>query len=68
MAEDEKGGVWFGTNAGLSYFDGQQWRIFTKSDGLLDNNIYAVAPAGQGQVWVGSRSGVVLLSAANENH
>ncbi len=63
VAQDEKGGMWFGTNAGLSYFDGKDWYTFTRSDGLLDNNIYAVTPAGQNHVWVGSRSGVVLLVA-----
>jgi len=63
VAQDEKGGMWFGTNAGLSHFDGKEWHIFTKSDGLLDNNIYAIAPAGEDQIWVGSRAGVVLLSA-----
>jgi len=63
VAEDEKGGMWFGTNAGLSYFNGKDWYTFTQSDGLLDNNIYVVTPAGQNQVWVGSRSGVVLLVA-----
>ncbi len=65
VAQDEKGGMWFGTNAGLSYFDGKDWYTFTQSDGLLDNNIYAVTTASQGQVWVGSRSGVVLLTAEN---
>jgi ligand-binding sensor domain-containing protein len=65
VAQDENGGMWFGTNAGLSYFDGKEWQIFTQSDGLLDNNIYAIAPQGKNQVWVGSRSGVVLLSAVN---
>lgn len=65
VAQDENGGMWFGTNAGLSHFDGKEWQIFTKSDGLLDNNIYAIAPQGKNQVWVGSRAGVVLLSAGH---
>ncbi len=65
VAQDEQGGMWFGTNAGLSHFNGKDWHTFTRSDGLLDNNVYAVTPAGQGQVWVGSRSGVVLLVAEN---
>lgn len=65
VAQDEKGGMWFGTNAGLSYFDGKDWHSFTRSNGLLDNNIYAVTPVGSNQVWVGSRSGVVLLVADN---
>ncbi len=61
VAQDEKGGLWFGTNGGLSYFDGKLWRTFDKSDGLLDNNVYAIALDASGRIWVGSRSGVVML-------
>jgi ligand-binding sensor domain-containing protein len=62
VAQDEDGGLWFGSNGGLTYYNGKEWHVFTKDDGLLDNNIYAIAPAAGGQVWVGSRAGVVLLT------
>ncbi|NOX75566.1 MAG: regulator [Gammaproteobacteria bacterium] len=62
VAQDEKGGLWFGTNGGLSYFDGKTWLTFDQSDGLLDNNIYAIAPDADGRIWVGSRSGVAMLA------
>ncbi|WP_455217600.1 two-component regulator propeller domain-containing protein, partial [Kaarinaea lacus] len=61
VAQDEKGGLWFGTNGGLSYFDGNNWTGYTQTEGLLDNNIYAIQPAPGGKIWVGTRSGVMLL-------
>lgn len=61
VAQDNTGGLWFGTNGGLSHFDGKNWYGYTSTDGLLDNNIYSIQPASDGNVWVGTRSGVMLL-------
>lgn len=61
VAQDENGGLWFGTNGGLSHFDGKSWTGYTRSEGLLDNNIYAIQPASNGKIWVGTRSGVMLM-------
>lgn len=61
VAQDEQGGLWFGTNGGLSHYDGKNWYGYTSADGLLDNNIYAIQPAANGKLWVGTRSGVMLL-------
>lgn len=61
VAQDEQGGLWFGTNSGLSHFDGKDWTGYTVANGLLDNNIYAIQPAAGEKVWVGTRSGVILL-------
>ena len=61
VEQDKKGGLWFGTNGGLSYFDGKTWYTFTTSDGLPDKNVYSIAPTDDGKVWIGSRSGVILL-------
>ncbi|WP_455199315.1 ligand-binding sensor domain-containing protein [Kaarinaea lacus] len=61
VAQDEMGGLWFGTNGGLSHFDGTSWTGYTRTEGLLDNNIYAIQPAPGGKIWVGARSGVMLL-------
>ena len=55
LAADASGNMWVGTQAGLSRFDGQQWKTFTEADGLVDGEFYALAVDGQGQVWAGSR-------------
>ena len=51
LVADASGHVWVGTQAGLSRFDGHQWKTFTQ----------AIAPQavdGQGQVWAGSWKGL----------
>ena len=58
LAADTLGNVWVGTSAGLSRFDGQQWRTFTQADGLADDHIHSVAVEGQGPVWAGSLNGL----------
>jgi ligand-binding sensor domain-containing protein len=54
--------MWFGTNGGLTYYDGASWYTFSKDDGLLDNNIYAIAITDKNEAWVGSKSGVVYIA------
>ena len=49
--------VWVGTNNGLNKYDGNSWVGFTTADGLVDNNIKAIA-AVNGSVWVGTDFGV----------
>ena len=49
--------VWVGTNNGLNKYDGNSWEGFTTADGLVDNNIKAIA-AVNGSVWVGTDFGV----------
>jgi ligand-binding sensor domain-containing protein len=35
VAQDEMGGLWFGTNGGLSYFDGKTWHGFNRYEHFL---------------------------------
>ncbi len=60
MAQDEKGVYWFGTNRGLSRYDGKNWNNWSVHNGLASNDIYAIAINGD-EVWVGSRGGVSRL-------
>jgi ligand-binding sensor domain-containing protein len=61
MAQDEKGVFWFGTNRGVSRFDGAAWRTIGAKDGLLDEHVYAIAVTPGGNVWAGTRRGVVRI-------
>ncbi len=63
IAEDSEGVFWFGTNQGLSRFDGKAWQTFTKgaANGLIDDNVYAVMTHPSGEVWVGTRGGVTRI-------
>ena len=55
--------IWIGTyNSGVNYLDKAQkkfmlYRVNFKSDGLLNNNIRALAEDSQGYIWIGTKEG-----------
>ncbi len=56
---DQAGIVWAGTwGGGLSRFDGESWRTFTKQDGLPANHVFALAEDASGNVWIGTSRGL----------
>lgn len=57
MAQDQKGFIWFATEAGLVKFDGYNFVTYKAKDGLCDNFIKAVYPDEQGNIWVGGYNG-----------
>jgi signal transduction histidine kinase/CheY-like chemotaxis protein/ligand-binding sensor domain-containing protein len=57
LLEYPAGTVWAGANNGLHRYEGGVERVFTTRDGLPDNSIWGLAPAGAGELWVGTRSG-----------
>lgn len=61
LAQDPDGSIWFGTNHGVSNYDGKRFVNYTRADGLLGDNIYAIAIDPQGSVWFGAKGGVSRL-------
>lgn len=63
IAQDSDGVFWFGTNNGLSRFDGKAWQTFSKGtgNGLIDDNVYSVIALPSGEVWAGTRGGVTRI-------
>jgi peptide/nickel transport system permease protein len=55
---DGKKTVWFGTEAGLSRFDGDSWTTYTAADGLPDDRVVALWGDDEGALWVGTEEGV----------
>ena len=53
---DAGGGVWSATNGGALYFDPdtQEYRRFTRVDGLPGNSLLAVTGDDRGHIWFGS--------------
>ncbi len=49
---------YFGTQAGLSKFDGVNWTNLTSTDGLVDNYINCVAADNAGNIWIGTSNGL----------
>ena len=52
--------VWFGTNSGVSFFDGIAWESYTTDDGLVDNVVKAIFTSSDGSVWVGTDFGLTV--------
>jgi hypothetical protein len=52
MAQDKDGFLWFGTETGLSRFDGAHFKNFTREDGLPDNEIIKLFADSKGRVWI----------------
>src|SRR5215831_14677590 len=51
-AQDKDGFLWFGTETGLSRFDGTHFQNFTTADGLPDNEILRLFVDSKNRVWI----------------
>ena len=52
MLQDKDGFIWFGTETGLSRFDGTHFRNFGVADGLPDNEILEMFEDSKGRIWM----------------
>jgi ligand-binding sensor domain-containing protein len=50
--------MWFGTDHGISRYDGKNWRTYTTNDGLASNNIWVITQDNQDNLWFGTNDGV----------
>jgi ligand-binding sensor domain-containing protein len=51
IIQDDKGFTWFGTNNGVSQFDGYTFKNYSIDDGLTDNEVFKIFQDSQGRVW-----------------
>ncbi|PIW28164.1 MAG: regulator [Rhodospirillales bacterium CG15_BIG_FIL_POST_REV_8_21_14_020_66_15] len=59
LVYDKKGRVWAGTwGAGLSMFDGETWKTYTKKDGLPANHVFMLYEDEDGMLWIGTNDGL----------
>lgn len=57
--QDRDGFLWFGTDKGVSRFDGVEFKTLTTSDGLPSNLIYSIYQDGEGAFWFATFEGGV---------
>ena len=62
IAADNKGNVWFGTQGGISVFNGITWSSYTIKDGLNSNNILCIAVDRNNIVWIGTDEGITCYN------
>lgn len=60
IAQTRDGYLWFGTQEGLTRFDGVHFVTYTRHNapGLASSNIQALAASADGSLWVGTDSGL----------
>lgn len=60
---DKRGWLWVGTDLGVNVFDGTQWRLLTRRDGLISNDTDegAFLADDDGSVWIGANGGAIHL-------
>jgi ligand-binding sensor domain-containing protein/signal transduction histidine kinase len=71
IAQDQQGFMWFGSQNGLSRFDGYRVIVYKNiandSRSLADNWIQALYVDDKGRLWIGTRSGLERYDAATDS-
>ncbi len=57
IQSDRMGNLWFGTENGISRYDGRNFVNFTKKDGLTSNWVTSIYRDDNGVLWFGTRGG-----------
>lgn len=55
--QDGQGYIWFGTETGVSRYNGRSFENFYMSDGLADNEIFRIDQDSQGRIWFSAYNG-----------
>ena len=54
ILQDKEGAIWFGTQGGISRFDGKIWKTYTRENsGLVSNAVFTSFQAKDGAIWFG---------------
>ena len=53
LCPDQQGGMWVGTNEGLLRLMPQTIHVFSKAEGLPEDNVYPVYEDRAGHIWAG---------------
>jgi ligand-binding sensor domain-containing protein len=63
VSTGEAENVYFGTQFGISHFDGANWTSYAEEDGLVDNNVTAILIS-DGVIWAGTDFGFSKFDGA----
>jgi ligand-binding sensor domain-containing protein len=62
---DGDGHVWFGTEGGVSEFDGTSWTSYTEDNGLPNNDVIDITIDAEGKIWCASPLSVSVFYGQN---
>lgn len=65
IAIDTQGNKWFGTDSGVSKFDGINWITYNTAVGLGNNVVHAIEIDSKGNKWFGTDKGVSKFDGTN---
>ena len=65
VAVDSNDNAWFGTQEGISMFNGTTWINYTEEDGLVYNTVKAIYVNAAGTMYAGTDFGISQLSDGN---
>ena len=65
VSVDSNDNAWFGTQEGISMFDGTTWTNYTEEDGLVYNTVKAIYVNAAGTIYAGTDFGISQLSDGN---
>ena len=66
--EDSRGYIWFGSNGGAIRYDGENYLLFTKNEGLIDDRINCITEDSKGNIWFGSYDGACFFDGQSFFH
>ena len=61
--QDRQGYLWFGTESGVTRYDGAEYEIFTTAQGLAGNRVTAIAEDAAGRLLFGTSAGVSVYDS-----
>lgn len=65
IEQDNKGYIWFATQAGAIKFDGYSYTTYTIEDGLPDNNINDICIGNDNRIWYSTENGGIAYFENN---
>jgi ligand-binding sensor domain-containing protein/serine phosphatase RsbU (regulator of sigma subunit) len=65
IEEDHHGNLWFGTDEGVSRYNGENFIHITEKEGLSSNNVSSILEDSHGNLWFGTLTGGVSMYDGN---
>ncbi|MCD6066440.1 MAG: rsbU 7 [Bacteroidetes bacterium] len=67
VREDKNGNIWFGTQAGISCYNGSSINNYTIKQGLMDTSVYSLYIDRNNIVWAGTHNGLYAFDGSRFN-